>query len=123
MGDGMSSGPRRLLIVEDDQALRQLLSLELEDRGYRVTTAASCAEARAAMRSSRFDLALLDFRLPDGNGTDLVAELRSIDPKPTIVVSSGQRVPLPAGSGSGVRFAPKPVSTKTLDELFGRGST
>ncbi|MFC7879090.1 response regulator [Isoptericola sp. NPDC057391] len=67
----------RVLVVEDDDDLRAVLTTVLESAGLRVTPAGDLAEARAALADGREPhLVLLDLRLPDGTGHDLVADLR-----------------------------------------------
>lgn len=65
-----------ILIVDDEALIRKSLSQVLSRRGYQVTTAASAAEARAAFTPGEYALALLDLRLPDGSGVDLLREFR-----------------------------------------------
>ena len=78
-----------LLIVDDDGPFRQRLALTLERRGYHVRAAASLAEARDLMRGGAPTHAVVDLRLGDGNGLDLVDELRALAAKMRIVVLTG----------------------------------
>ena len=64
----------RILLVEDEQALRQALLFQLEQSGYECAAAASLQEARRLLARADFDLVLLDIHLPDGSGLDLVRE-------------------------------------------------
>jgi two-component system KDP operon response regulator KdpE len=82
----------QLLLVEDDRALRSVLADALRVEGYAVQTAASVADAQAlwaqAQRSAvRFDLALFDLGLPDGDGAALLAAWRHAG-VPLIVLSA-----------------------------------
>jgi two-component system, OmpR family, copper resistance phosphate regulon response regulator CusR len=65
----------RVLVIEDERSLLRNLEQGLEEEGYEVISASSVAEARAAVRH-RPDLILLDWRLPDGSGVDLLREWR-----------------------------------------------
>jgi len=65
-----------VLIVEDDFANKYLCEAVLRKAGFRVASAADCAEAREAMACRQFRVMLLDLGLPDGDGFDLLAELR-----------------------------------------------
>ncbi|HSJ26047.1 MAG TPA: sigma-54 dependent transcriptional regulator [Longimicrobiales bacterium] len=65
----------RILVLDDDALIRTVLSDRLERAGHVVAVAASLAEARALLRNSVPDLALLDMKLPDGDGTELLPEL------------------------------------------------
>lgn len=67
----------KLLTVEDETAIRELLAFICETDGHEVVKAASLAEARAALTADRPDLILLDVMLPDGSGFDFLREVRS----------------------------------------------
>ena len=68
---------KRVLIVDDEENIGRSLRLILEREGYAVSTCGSVGEAKAF--SQRPDLYLIDVRLPDGSGIDLVRWLRSND--------------------------------------------
>lgn len=78
-----------LLLADDDTAFRQRLTLTLGRRGFEVRAAGSAAEARTLMREVTPDYAVLDLRLGDGNGLDLVAELRQLHPDTRVVILTG----------------------------------
>jgi DNA-binding response OmpR family regulator len=67
----------RLLVVDDDAELRDLLVRALERDGHSVAAAATAAEARVAFRSGLIDVAVLDLALPDATGIELCRELRA----------------------------------------------
>lgn len=67
----------RTLIVEDEVSLRNDLIAFLEVKGYAATGVASLAEAFLRMEADRFDLVVLDLGLPDGNGIELLAHIRT----------------------------------------------
>jgi DNA-binding NtrC family response regulator len=64
----------RILVVEDDSGLLELLREELEEDGHEVTTASTLAEAREALGHRTMDLVITDLRLPDGRGDALLGE-------------------------------------------------
>jgi DNA-binding NtrC family response regulator len=68
--------PARLLVVDDDHAFRVSTSALLRDDGYDVLVAADAKEALATLRSQRFDLMLLDLRLPGADGLRIAEALR-----------------------------------------------
>ncbi len=74
-----STGPRHLLVVDDEPHIGLLLRPQLEELGYRVSLARTLDGARAALAASKgsVDGLLLDLHLPDGSGLDLLRELRS----------------------------------------------
>ncbi|QMW22390.1 ActR/PrrA/RegA family redox response regulator transcription factor [Sandaracinobacteroides saxicola] len=78
-----------LLLADDDASFRQRLAVTLGRRGFAVTTAASLAEARAAAAPLKPDFAVLDLRLGDGNGLEMVGELRAMRPDIRIVMLTG----------------------------------
>ena len=78
-----------LLLVDDDAPFRQRLAVLLERRGYAVAATGSLAEARAAAGPLKPGHAVVDMRLTDGNGLDLVAELRALNPAVRIVMLTG----------------------------------
>jgi two-component system nitrogen regulation response regulator NtrX len=79
---------RHIVIVDDEPNIGRSLRLILEGEGYRVTVFESAAKFQAEGRRLRPDLYLLDVRLPDGNGIDLLRALRqSDDLTPTVMIS------------------------------------
>jgi len=78
-----------LLLVDDDPVFGQVLATALRRRGFRVTLAASVAQARGLLPDLRATHAVLDLRLPDGSGLELVPLLRERWAKVRIVVLSG----------------------------------
>ncbi|MGD8969447.1 MAG: PAS domain S-box protein, partial [Anaerolineae bacterium] len=79
----------RILLVDDDESTRQMLTLILGKRGYEIETAATGEDALARVRERAFNLVFLDVRLPDMDGVDLIAPLREIRPLMTVVVVTG----------------------------------
>lgn len=68
-----------ILIVEDDPNISSTLALSLGVQGYRVSTAASIAEAQQQLHGGRFDCLLLDVNLADGDGYTLCTDVRKRD--------------------------------------------
>ena len=66
-----------LLVVDDDQRIRDLLARYLCEHGFRVTTAEDAAAARASMRGMAFDLIVLDLMMPGESGLDLARDLKA----------------------------------------------
>ena len=75
----------RILVVEDDLALSAGLCFELDSGGYLTVAAYNCQKARQLLSGDRFDLALLDVNLPDGNGFDLCREIKTQHPKLPVI--------------------------------------
>jgi two-component system, NtrC family, nitrogen regulation response regulator NtrX len=80
---------RHIVIVDDEPNIGRSLRLILEHEGYRVTVCESAAKFHAERRRVRADLYLLDVRLPDGNGIDLLRAVRQSDETTPVVMISG----------------------------------
>jgi DNA-binding NarL/FixJ family response regulator len=82
----------RMMIVEDHSAFAQALGLVLGE-GTRISLARTLEEGRALIRTSEpFDVVVLDLLLPDGQGTELVPEIRHRHPKTRVVLSAREDV-------------------------------
>jgi DNA-binding NtrC family response regulator len=80
----------RVLIVDDDTSLRTALFRALDRKGFQVITASSMREALQLGQSDRpVDLVLVDLRLPDGDGIDLMAELKRHNARTQFIVLTG----------------------------------
>jgi two-component system phosphate regulon response regulator OmpR len=77
-----------LLVVDDDRAIRDLLSRFLHREGYRVTTADTAADARAKLDGLRFDLLILDVMMPGETGFDLAKSIRSGSSVPILMLTA-----------------------------------
>jgi len=80
---------RPLLLVDDDAPFRLRLQTMLSRKGFAVTAVASLAEARIEAVRLKPGFAIVDMRLEDGNGLDLVRELRAMSPDVRIVMLTG----------------------------------
>lgn len=78
-----------LLLVDDDAPFRQRLLTMLSRKGFAVTATGSLADARVEAARLKPEFAIVDMRLEDGNGLDLVAELRAMSPNVRIVMLTG----------------------------------
>ncbi len=102
---------RRLLIVDDDEPFRNRLSRAMERRGFEVAMAATVAEGIARARDDRPSHAVLDLRLDDGSGLDIVRELRRARPDARIVLLTGYgniATAVAAVKAGAVDYLPKP---------------
>lgn len=80
--------PRVALLVEDDKHIRRFVRTSLESEGWRVFEADTLRQGLADAATRKPDLVVLDLGLPDGDGVDLVRELRGWSPVPVIVLSA-----------------------------------
>src|SRR3954454_5377743 len=87
-----TSAPGRaeiLLIVDDDRAFLQRLARAMEKRGFVTETAESVAEARQKVEAADIDFAVVDMRLEDGNGLDVIEILRARRPDARAIILTG----------------------------------
>ena len=77
-----------VLVVDDDRRLRDLLARFLTENGYRITTAASAAEARAKSESVLFDALVLDVMMPGETGFDYARSLRQTSQIPILMLTA-----------------------------------
>ncbi len=117
----------RILLVEDHRDTATVFSRLLSHRDHTVRTAASCAEARELCAEEHFDVLVCDIGLPDGNGIDLVRQLRQLPhcDVPAIamagdVAPGDKQIGLDAGF---VEYLIKPVHMEKLEEAIQRAAS
>jgi two-component system, OmpR family, phosphate regulon response regulator OmpR len=84
----LSDDAPHLLVVDDDNRIRNLLSRFLSGEGYRVTTAENAADARAKLNGLSFDLLILDVMMPGENGFDFAKSLRGSSGVPILMLTA-----------------------------------
>lgn len=106
----------RILIVEDDDLLRQVTAERLDREGYTVEAASNLAEARALLERQTPDLAILDIKLPDGEGTELLKELTASGDTVCVMMSAHATVQsaVAALRAGAVDYMEKPFSFDRL---------
>ncbi len=82
------SEPAHILVIDDDERLRDLLRRFLEESGFRVTHADSAAEARNYMKVMYFDLLVIDIMMPGETGVEFLASVRSTKKIPAIFLTA-----------------------------------
>jgi two-component system response regulator RegA len=80
---------RSLLIVEDDRSFLQRLARAMESRGFTVTTAESVAEGLSQLATASPAFAVVDMRLEDGNGLDVISALKQRRPDARAIILTG----------------------------------
>jgi len=79
----------QVLIVDDEQPIRRLVEKELGSERRCITAVGSVREALAAFNRETFDVVLLDMRLPDGDGIELLAKLQERTPEVQVIIITG----------------------------------
>jgi len=79
----------RILVVDDDESIRKVLATILEEKGYVVDTAQSGKEAIEKSNVKFYNLALIDIRLPDMEGTKLLTAMKETTPKMVKIIITG----------------------------------
>ncbi|MCB1752538.1 MAG: sigma-54-dependent Fis family transcriptional regulator [Gammaproteobacteria bacterium] len=113
----------RLLIIEDDAALNQMLQLHFEDNGFTVAGVPTCREGLALLQGSAFDLILLDQQLPDGTGLELLHRIRDQDPGQAVVMMTGEHnleLAIDAIKQGAADFVHKPIVNDALQIVVDR---
>ena len=115
--EAAENGRRRVLVVDDEADIRELLDLTLARMGLDADCAASLAEARERLATGRYQLCLTDMRLPDGEGLSLVREINQngVDLPVAVITAHGSMENAVAALKAGAfDYLSKPVS---LDQL------
>jgi two-component system response regulator RegA len=112
-----SAGDRRVLIVDDDAPLRNRLARAMEQRGFAAIPAASVAEGIELGSGNPPAYAVVDLRLEDGNGMEVVQALRAARPDIRIVILTGYgniATAVRAIKAGAVDYLTKPVDADTV---------
>jgi CheY-like chemotaxis protein len=115
-----------ILIVDDDPAIRDVVSDILEMSDYCVKTACNGAEALKDIRSDRPAAVLLDLMMPVMSGWEFLREYKgrgSVAPVPVVVMSAAQDVSAAAGELGAEAFLSKPFEIETILAIVGRVAT
>lgn len=85
----MEKSDTRLLVVDDELGMRDMLSIELGGKGYQVMVAGNGQEALERMRGQKFDLVITDLMMPQMDGINLLENLKSLDPELEVIMATG----------------------------------
>jgi two-component system response regulator RegA len=112
---------RTLLIVDDDTPLCQRLARAMERRGFLVSTAESVADGIAAAGEGRPAFAVVDLRLGDGSGLDVVSAIRQARPASRIIVLTGYgniATAVAAVKAGATDYLPKPADADAVEQAL-----
>ncbi|HKX30707.1 MAG TPA: sigma-54 dependent transcriptional regulator [Blastocatellia bacterium] len=115
--------PPHILIADDERSIRMMLETGLTFNGFRVTVTRSGREAVEAARAAEFDAVVCDIFMPDGDGMQVVRELRAVAPKTPIILVTAQGsidLTVQALSEGASDFLAKPFEISVLAELLRR---
>jgi len=110
-----------ILIVDDDEEIREMLSDILTDKGYSVKSVSRGKEAITESFKQLFNLALIDIRLPDIEGTELLTKLRKTEPEMIKIIITGNATldnSISAANKGVDGFIVKPFDPKKLIKLI-----
>jgi DNA-binding NtrC family response regulator len=112
-----------VLLIDDDMAVRASVRNILRARGYAVREAATCESATTAFQFRRPDVVLVDYRLPDGDGVNLIKQFRTADPEVPCVMLTGYGsidLAVEAVREGAEQFIMKPVCEEALERVLAR---
>ena len=124
MSDPAPGAAGRLLVIDDDAVFRDRLGRAMEKRGYQVDLADGVKTGIEAAERSPPDFAVVDLRLADGSGLDLVAELRKHAPAARVIVLTGYgniATAVAAMKVGAVDYLPKPADADAIDAALRAG--
>jgi DNA-binding NtrC family response regulator len=107
----------RVLIIDDEAAIRESLQILLEDEGYEVVNAQDGEEGLSLLDAQAVDLVLLDFQLPDRNGLEILKDIRERDPEMAVIMITAYGTPenaVAAIQGGAANFIAKPWTNEKL---------
>lgn len=114
----MARSKKGVLVIDDDETIHRLFTYHLEQWGFQSTSTATLAEARKKLQVERFELVLLDISLPDGSGTDFLAEVRKSWPRMQVIMVSAHgdiEMAMDCVRNGAFDFVPKPMDLDRLE--------
>jgi CheY-like chemotaxis protein len=106
---------KKILVVDDEENIRELYKEEFEELGYGVTTVADGVEALRAMEDAKFDLVTLDMRMPDMDGIETLRKMKEKDSTlPVIICTAYEEYKHDFGSWCSDAYVVKSADTALL---------
>jgi DNA-binding response OmpR family regulator len=108
---------KKILVVDDEENIRQLYKEEFEEMGYEVTTVADGIQALAALDTKKYDLITLDMRMPDIDGIETLRKMKEKDSTlPVIICTAYEEYKHDFGSWCSDAYVVKSADTSLLRE-------
>lgn len=121
MLDHPMAAQNRLLIVDDDLALRARLARIMTKKGYEVVATDSLAQTRFQLRHHHFDYAILDLKLSDGYGLELVEDIKKSNPDIRLIILTGYgniATAVAAIKHGAIDYLPKPADADEIERAL-----
>ena len=99
---------KKILVIDDEPQIRELLKMFIETNSGVVDEAGSVEDALSKIRSRSYDMVLLDIMLPDGNGLDVLKQVKQINPLLPVVMITG---------GSDIKVAEECLANGAVDYI------
>ena len=113
----------RILVVDDDDSLRRVLQVQLEQDGYSVVTAASAQQAFSLLQLRAYDLVITDLRMPGLSGIEVLKQVKSQYPETVVIVLTAfgtVETAVEAMKAGAYDFLTKPVHPEELSLVVAR---
>lgn len=112
--------PARILVVDDEEGMREFLGIMLQKEGYQVDMANSGEEAIALVRQQRFDLIITDLKMPRMSGLDVLNRIKEMDPEIGVVLITAyasSETAVDAMKGGAFDYLAKPFDVEEMKEV------
>ena len=109
---------KKLLIIDDDLPFRERLSRSMEKKGFIVESAANFKDSINKVEQNKFDYAVVDMRLEDGSGLELIKEIKKISPDTQSLLLTGYgniATAVAAIKSGAIDYLPKPAE---IDQIY-----
>ncbi len=117
----MGNNIKNILIVEDDELFCKMLTKYLVKQGFDVSDAQTAAEAYERLKVTQFDLAVLDYKLPDESGIEILKKIKDVASSTKVILMSrysNNELEKEAKQEGADGFASKPIDPQKLMEII-----
>src|SRR5258708_2191002 len=119
--ESLNNGPQRVLVIDDEAGLRDMLVFGLTDRGYHVVPASSGEDGVEKAKHENFDLMVCDIMMPGKSGVEVLAEVKAIQPDIEVVMATGYatlETAVESMKRGAFDYIPKPYGLDQLCVIF-----